>query len=230
MRDFYADFERSGIRKILRLELVVRERDDDGFIPGCGMLVINPPGHFDRDAKRIVEISARRSCQRAGSAKSTAGTGIRGLRKPSSQSYDRRRDRPPRCKRLRPEHTLAAYYIAVQQGADFIEPDLVITERWRAYRPARERNRRTTNVFSDWSSLAADDQTIDGAAITGWFTEDSRSQSLRPCGQPSVSAERPAMGVSRGCSKCQPWKRWLALVKVSTSSAVSLPTQRTSRR
>ena len=26
-----------------------------------------------------------------------------------------------------PEHTLAAYYIAIQQGADFIEPDLVST-------------------------------------------------------------------------------------------------------
>ena len=27
----------------------------------------------------------------------------------------------------RPEHTLAAYELAIQQGADFIEPDLVST-------------------------------------------------------------------------------------------------------
>jgi glycerophosphoryl diester phosphodiesterase len=27
----------------------------------------------------------------------------------------------------RPEHTLAAYELAIEQGADFIEPDLVVT-------------------------------------------------------------------------------------------------------
>lgn len=55
MRDFHADFERSGIHKILRLEITVRERDETGIIPGCGMLVINPPWQFDREAKRIVD-------------------------------------------------------------------------------------------------------------------------------------------------------------------------------
>ena len=29
---------------------------------------------------------------------------------------------------LRPEHTLAAYDLAIEQGADFIEPDLVPTK------------------------------------------------------------------------------------------------------
>ena len=28
----------------------------------------------------------------------------------------------------RPEHTLAAYTLAIEQGADFIEPDLVLTK------------------------------------------------------------------------------------------------------
>ena len=27
-----------------------------------------------------------------------------------------------------PEHTLAGYFIAIQQGADYVEPDLVITK------------------------------------------------------------------------------------------------------
>lgn len=60
MRDFHADFERSGIRKILRMEITVRERDDTGIIPGCGMLVINPPWQFDDEAKRIVDYLRRK--------------------------------------------------------------------------------------------------------------------------------------------------------------------------
>ena len=55
MRDFAAAIERSGIRKVLRLEIVVREREDDAFIPGCGMLVVNPPWHFDQEAKPLLQ-------------------------------------------------------------------------------------------------------------------------------------------------------------------------------
>ena len=55
MRDFHADIERSGIRKVLRMEIMVRERDETGIIPGCGMLVVNPPWQFDREAKQIVD-------------------------------------------------------------------------------------------------------------------------------------------------------------------------------
>jgi 23S rRNA (adenine2030-N6)-methyltransferase len=55
MRDFARDIERSGIRKVLRLEMTVRERDESEIIPGCGMLVVNPPWHFDREAKLILE-------------------------------------------------------------------------------------------------------------------------------------------------------------------------------
>jgi 23S rRNA (adenine2030-N6)-methyltransferase len=60
MRDFLGSLQRSGIRKILRLEIEVRERDESGIVPGCGMLVVNPPWHFDREAKAIVEWLAKR--------------------------------------------------------------------------------------------------------------------------------------------------------------------------
>lgn len=49
MRDFTHAVQRSGIRKVLQLEIVVRERDESGFIPGCGMLIVNPPWHFHKD-------------------------------------------------------------------------------------------------------------------------------------------------------------------------------------
>jgi 23S rRNA (adenine2030-N6)-methyltransferase len=55
MQDFLGSVQRSGIRKILRLELVVRDGNDTEFIPGCGMLAINPPWHFADEARAIVD-------------------------------------------------------------------------------------------------------------------------------------------------------------------------------
>ncbi len=73
----------------------------------------------------------------------------------------------------RPEHTLASYELAIQLGADFIEPDLVSTGD--GILVARHENEisGTTNIATH--SEFADRRTtkvIDGASITGWFTED----------------------------------------------------------
>jgi 23S rRNA (adenine2030-N6)-methyltransferase len=60
MRNFALEIQRSRIRKVLRLEIEVRERDESGIIPGCGMLVVNPPWHFDQEAKVIAEWLAKK--------------------------------------------------------------------------------------------------------------------------------------------------------------------------
>ena len=74
---------------------------------------------------------------------------------------------------LRPEHTLAAYQKAIEDGADFIEPDLVSTKD--GFLVARHENEisGTTNV-STLSQFADRKKTkiIDGTTLTGWFTED----------------------------------------------------------
>ena len=54
MRGFERDVERTRIGKILRLELLVRKRDADTPIPGCGMLVVNPPWKFDAEARPLL--------------------------------------------------------------------------------------------------------------------------------------------------------------------------------
>jgi glycerophosphoryl diester phosphodiesterase len=73
----------------------------------------------------------------------------------------------------RPEHTLAAYRLAIAQGADLIEPDLVPTKD--GILVARHENEisETTDVASrpEFASRRAT-KTIDGVAVTGWFTED----------------------------------------------------------
>lgn len=73
----------------------------------------------------------------------------------------------------RPEHTLAAYTLAIEQGADFIEPDLVLTKD--GVLVARHENEisETTDIASR-TEFAARKATkiIDGQSFTGWFTED----------------------------------------------------------
>jgi glycerophosphoryl diester phosphodiesterase len=73
----------------------------------------------------------------------------------------------------RPEHTLASYELAVQMGADYIEPDLVPTKDGQLV--ARHENEigGTTDVGSrpEFAGRKAT-KTIDGRPVTGWFTED----------------------------------------------------------
>lgn len=73
----------------------------------------------------------------------------------------------------RPEHTLAAYERAIEQGADYIEPDLVPTKDHQLV--ARHENEigSTTDVAAhpEFAGRKAT-KTIDGETITGWFTED----------------------------------------------------------
>ncbi|MHB1870335.1 MAG: glycerophosphodiester phosphodiesterase family protein [Steroidobacteraceae bacterium] len=80
----------------------------------------------------------------------------------------------------RPEHTLAAYELALLQGADALEPDLVMTRdgvlvvrhenelagTTDVARHARFASRRVTKL-------------IDGEAVTGWFSEDFTLEELK---------------------------------------------------
>ncbi|SEP78022.1 glycerophosphodiester phosphodiesterase family protein [Microlunatus flavus] len=79
-----------------------------------------------------------------------------------------------------PEHTLAAYELAFAQGADVVEPDLVMTadgvlvvrheneigETTDVARRPRFADRRTTKV-------------VDGHVCTGWFAEDFTLEELK---------------------------------------------------
>lgn len=74
---------------------------------------------------------------------------------------------------LRPEHTLAAYAKAIVDGADFIEPDLVITKD--GVLVARHENfmSETTDIATrpDFASRKTK-KTIDGVPHEGWFVSD----------------------------------------------------------
>ena len=65
------------------------------------------------------------------------------------------------------------YFIAIQQGADYVEPDLVISRDGALL--ARHENEigGTTDVAShpEFAARKAT-KSIDGESVTGWFTED----------------------------------------------------------
>lgn len=80
----------------------------------------------------------------------------------------------------RPEHTLAGYERAIDQDADYIEPDLVLTKDGVLVVRHENEIGGTTDVasHSEFADRRAT-KTIDGQQITGWFTEDFTLAELR---------------------------------------------------
>lgn len=80
----------------------------------------------------------------------------------------------------RPEHTLAAYERAIDQGTDYIEPDLVPTKDLVLVARHENEISETTDVadrpeFSERRTT----KTIDGRRVSGWFVEDFTLAELR---------------------------------------------------
>jgi glycerophosphoryl diester phosphodiesterase len=73
----------------------------------------------------------------------------------------------------RPEHTIASYELAIQQGANYIEPDLVITKDGVLIARHEPNITETTDVATrpEFAHLKTT-KTIDGVSQTGWFAED----------------------------------------------------------
>lgn len=131
---------------------------------------------------------SRRSVLQAGAGLSLAAAAGAGAGAATAQPLDQPKGkasgalvRPARplllahrgCSALRPEHTLGSYAKAIADGADYIEPDLVVTRD--GYLVARHENNiaETTDVAERPEFAARKTaKTIDGQTQQGWFTED----------------------------------------------------------
>jgi glycerophosphoryl diester phosphodiesterase len=73
----------------------------------------------------------------------------------------------------RPEHTLASYELAIQMGADYIEPDIVSTKDGILIARHENEISETTDVANrpEFANRKTTKK-IDGKDVTGWFTED----------------------------------------------------------
>jgi glycerophosphoryl diester phosphodiesterase len=101
---------------------------------------------------------------------------------------------------LRPEHTLSSYKMAISQGADFIEPDVVSTSDHQLVA-------RHDNWLADTSDVENHPEfaerkktkTIDGVTRTDWFTEDFTLAELRRLrAEERIPALRPNNTVFNG--------------------------------
>lgn len=81
---------------------------------------------------------------------------------------------------LRPEHTLASYEKAIEDGADFVEPDLVISKDGVLVIRHEPNIADTTDVarHPEFAGRRTE-KTIDGRKQVGWFAEDFTLAELR---------------------------------------------------
>jgi glycerophosphoryl diester phosphodiesterase len=119
----------------------------------------------------------------------------------------------------RPEHTLASYALAIEQGADFIEPDLVATRD--GHLVARHENEisGTTDVASHPEFAARKrTQTIDGESFTGWFTEDFTLAELQTLfARERLPQLRPANTAFDGRERIPTLDQIIALARAATA-------------
>jgi glycerophosphoryl diester phosphodiesterase len=80
----------------------------------------------------------------------------------------------------RPESTLMAFRLAIAEGADFIEPDLVLTKDGHFVVRHENEISQTTDVAlrPEFESRLTTRQ-IQGQAVSGWFTEDFTLEELK---------------------------------------------------
>src|SRR5689334_11983393 len=123
-----------------------------------------------------------------------------------------------------PEHTLAGYFIAIQQGTDYVEPDLVITKDGALVVRHENEIGGTTDVAShpEFASRKTT-KTIDGESVTGWFTEDftlAELKSLRA--RERLPALRPANSRYDGAFEVPTFEEVLDMVAAADAQRAAI--------
>jgi glycerophosphoryl diester phosphodiesterase len=78
-----------------------------------------------------------------------------------------------------PEHTLEAYQRAIDQGADFIEPDLVLTQDGVMIARHEPMLDSTTDVADKFPSSRMSTRLVDGVSTTAYFASDFTLAEIR---------------------------------------------------
>jgi glycerophosphoryl diester phosphodiesterase len=117
-----------------------------------------------------------------------------------------------------PEHTLEAYSLAIDQGADVIEPDLVSTKDGILIARHDPNLVFSTDVASH-PEFAARKRTVnvDGETQTGWFSTDFTLAEIKTLGGISTDAERPQQ--FNGKYKIVTFEEIITLVKSRSATA-----------
>jgi len=120
----------------------------------------------------------------------------------------------------RPEHTLAAYELAIDQGADYIEPDLVVTKDLQLVARHENELSGTTDVasrpeFEDRRRT----KTVEGREVAGWFSEDFTLAELRTLrARERVPSVRPASARFDGLYQIATFEEIVKLVRAKEAA------------
>jgi len=92
-----------------------------------------------------------------------------------------------------PEHTLEAYQLAIDQGADVIEPDLISTKDGVLIARHDPNLGLSTDVASrpEFANRKRVDWPVDGEKQTGWFAHDFTLAEIKTLGTVISDPERP---------------------------------------
>jgi glycerophosphoryl diester phosphodiesterase len=120
----------------------------------------------------------------------------------------------------RPEHTLAAYELAIDQGADYIEPDLVATKDLVLVSRHENELSGTTDVASrEEFEDRRRDKTIDGQKVAGWFAEDFTLAELRTLrAKERIPSIRPANARFDGLYQVPTFEEIVKLVRAKEAA------------
>lgn len=120
---------------------------------------------------------------------------------------------------FRPEHTLEAYELAIDLGADFIEPDLVVTRDGILIARHENELSGTTNVaeIDDFSNRKTT-KLIDGNTVDGWFAEDFTLAELKTLRvKERIPKIRPHNKQFNGCFEIPTLEEIIDLAKQKTT-------------
>ncbi len=90
-----------------------------------------------------------------------------------------------------PEHTLEGYKLAIDQGADFIEPDLVMTKDGQLIARHEPVLDGTTDVASKFAASRKSTRLLDGVSTTAYFANDFTLAEIKTLGAVQAGAGRP---------------------------------------
>ncbi|MEM1196655.1 MAG: glycerophosphodiester phosphodiesterase [Pseudomonadota bacterium] len=115
----------------------------------------------------------------------------------------------------RPEHTLAAYELAIDMGADYIEPDLVVTKDLRLVARHENELSGTTDVASrEEFEDRRRTKNIEGQRVAGWFSEDFTLAELRTLrARERVPGSRPGSAAFNGLYSVPTFEEIVQLVR-----------------
>ncbi|HEX2540980.1 MAG TPA: glycerophosphodiester phosphodiesterase [Caldimonas sp.] len=92
---------------------------------------------------------------------------------------------------LRPEHTIEAYRLAIEQGADFIEPDIVMTQDGQLIARHEPMLDGTTDVAQRFPASRRTTRNVDGVPTTAYFANDFTLAEIRTLRAVQAGSSRP---------------------------------------